>query len=252
MNEERFTGKADIYKKFRPSYPKELFDYLYSQIGFNQNSAVADIGSGTGIFSRLLLERGSRVYCVEPNGDMRRIAEKDLSGFENFISVNSAADNIGLKEKSVDFVTVAQAFHWFDRLLFKEECKRILKPGGKVALVWNIRDDECETVKKDYDIREKYCVDRKGLGEKGGPRKNGPNDFFLDGNFEYKIFRNDLQFDRESFIGRNLSASYAPKEETDPEKYHGLIRELNGLFDEHNINGILNFPHFTKSYVGAV
>ena len=126
MNEERFTGKADVYKKFRPSYPKELIDYLYSQVGFSQDSVIADIGSGTGIFSRLLLECGSQVYCVEPNDDMRQTAEKDLAGFRNFISVNAAAENTGLQEKSVHFVTAAQAFHWFDRQAYKLECQRIL------------------------------------------------------------------------------------------------------------------------------
>jgi len=86
-NEERFSNKADIYKKYRPSYPKELIDYLYSQVGFRQDSIIADIGSGTGILSCLLLERGSLVYCVEPNADMRKVAEKDLSGFKNFTSI---------------------------------------------------------------------------------------------------------------------------------------------------------------------
>lgn len=253
MNEERvterFTGKADIYKKFRPSYPKELIDYLYSRIGFTQYSAIADIGSGTGIFSRLLLERGSTVYCVEPNGDMRRICEQDLAGFKEFISVNAPAENTGLAESCVDFVTAAQAFHWFDRQAFKAECRRILKNGGKVVLVWNERDYDSAIVKKDYDIREKYAVgDKKGLG----PGRIDCNDFFADSVYEYKTFRNDLIFDRESYIGRNVSASYSPAEEKDPKRYHGFMSELNGLFDEYNINGVLHFPHFTQSYIGEV
>ena len=158
-NEDRFTSKADIYKKYRPTYPTELIDYLYAQAGFSKESIVADIGSGTGIFSRLLLERGNRVYCVEPNGDMRQTAEKDLSSFENFYTVGAPAENTGLLERSVDFVTAAQAFHWFDRQRFKSECRRILKDCGKVLLVWNIRDYECEVIKKDYAIREKYRID---------------------------------------------------------------------------------------------
>jgi len=251
MNEERFTGKADIYKKFRPTYPKELIDYLYSQVGFTNTSAVADIGSGTGIFSRLLLERGSKVYCVEPNEDMRNIAEKDLSGFENFISVNGNDKSTGLPDKSVDFVTTAQAFHWFDRELFKLECQRILKPGGKVVIVYNGPDD-CEFIRKRDSISEKYAV-----GDKKGYHQHGDSvgkyaDFFADGICEDKTFRNDLQFDKESFIGRDLSRSYTPKEESEPEKYQGLVKELSELFDEYNINGVLNFPHYTVSYVGGV
>ena len=251
MNEDRFTGKADIYKKFRPSYPKEFIDYLYSQVGFNQDSAIADIGAGTGIFSRLLLERGSKVYCVEPNEDMRETCKKDLSGFENFVSVNGNASNTKLADKSVDFVTAAQAFHWFDRQEFKAECQRILKPGGKVVLIWNTRDYYSEIVKKDYIIRQKYAVDGKGL-EDGGKLSKDWSDFFSGGVCEYKTTRNDLILDREVYIGANLSRSYSPREETDPEKYHGLIRELGEVFDEYSLNGDLNFPHFTQSYIGGI
>ena len=251
MNEERFTGKADIYKKYRPTYPKELLDYLYTQVGFNQDSVIADIGSGTGIFSRLLLERGSKVYCVEPNEDMRQTAEQDLSGFENFISVNGNDKNTGLADNNIDFITAAQAFHWFDRQEFKLECQRILKPGGKFMLVYNDRDDSSELIKKNYEITLKYAIDTKGHRQ-GGELPEKYADFFVDGICEHKIFRNDLKFDRESFIGRNLSSSHTPKEKTDPEKYHGLVRELGELFDEYSINGILNFPHFTQCYVGKV
>ncbi|MCL2518592.1 MAG: class I SAM-dependent methyltransferase [Oscillospiraceae bacterium] len=251
-NEERFTNKADLYKKFRPNYPKELINYLYSQVGFNQESIIADIGSGTGIFSRLLLERGSFVYCVEPNEDMRRTAEKDLSSFDNFVSVNAPAENTGLQNKSVDFVTAAQAAHWFDRQTFKSECRRILKPGGKVAFVWNIRDFDSEIVKKEYDVREKYFVDRKGLGDKKGPTKNYMQDFFSDKIREEKNFKNDLQYDKEGFIGMNLSSSFAPKEKQHPEKYHGFVCELSELFDEYSINGILNYPHYTQIEFGRV
>lgn len=81
-NKERFTNRVDKYVKYRPSYPKEAIDYLYTVVGFQQQSEVADIGAGTGIFSRLLLERGSRVTAVEPNQAMREAAELALGGAE--------------------------------------------------------------------------------------------------------------------------------------------------------------------------
>jgi SAM-dependent methyltransferase len=201
----------------------------------------------------MLLDRGSRVYCVEPNDDMRRIAEADLAGFLKFTSINAPAENTGLQAVSADFITAAQAFHWFDRQAFKTECRRILKPGGKVVLVWNKRDNGHDLVKKDYAIREKYCVDMKGLGDGGGsPPREYFTGFFAGGNYDEKLFRNDLMLDREGFIGRNLSASYAPREETDPEKYHGLVKELGLLFDKNSVNGILHYPHFTECYIGGV
>jgi Methylase involved in ubiquinone/menaquinone biosynthesis len=94
---------------------------------------------------------------------MRQAAEKDLSVFKNFVSVNAPAENTGLQDKSVDFITVVQAIHWFDRQMFKSECQRILKPAGKVVLVWNERDYENEIIKKDYIIRAKYAIETNGL-----------------------------------------------------------------------------------------
>lgn len=252
-NEERFTGKADIYKKYRSSYPKELIDYLYSKSGVCKDSVIADIGSGTGIFSRLFLERGSHVYCVEPNDDMRRIAENDLggvAGFMNFTSIKATAENTGLQNGSVDFVTAAQAFHWFDMVAFKSECIRILKNGGKVILVWNTRDYESELIKRDYSIRKEYCIDTKGLGITDIPEDS--NDFYSDNICEERIFKNNLSLSREAYVGMNLSRSYSPREDKNPDEYHGLVKELNRIFDDYNVNGIIHFPQFTKCYIGNI
>ena len=252
MNEERFTGKADIYDKYRPTYPQELIDYLYYEVGFSGIKTVADIGMGTGIFTRLLLERDISVCGVEPNADMLRVAKENLKEFRNIFYFKNKAEKTGISEQTMDFVTAAQAFHWFDRQAFKLECQRILKPGGKVVIIWNNRDDSNEFVIKDYDIRKKYAVgDKKGLSTLGSPPLD-LSDFFADGLYDYKTFRNDLILNREDYTGMNLTRSYSPKEEQEPEEYHGFVKEMNELFDEYNIDGILNYPHFTESYVGGV
>ena len=144
MNETKFDGMGKIYDKFRPTYPQTFIKYLRSDVGVCKKSTVADIGSGTGILTRQLLEICKNVIAVEPNSDMRVVAEKNLNNFVNFTSVNGTAENTTLGSKSVDFITVAQAFHWFDRMKFKAECNRILIPKGKVILVWNRRDDNAE------------------------------------------------------------------------------------------------------------
>jgi len=136
-NTEKFTGKAALYNKARLSYAKEFVDYLYGKIGFNSDCTVADIGSGTGIFTKHLLEKGSRVLAVEPNDDMRRYTKINLSHYTNLHTIKGTAENTTLEDESVDFITVAQAFHWFDMLNFRKECSRILKPKGKVILIWN-------------------------------------------------------------------------------------------------------------------
>ena len=98
---------------------------------------------------------------------MRQVAERDLSEYENFTSVYAPAENTGLRDKRVDFVTAAQAFHWFDTQLFRSECRRILRSGGKAVIVWNTMDNESEVVKRENSFRENYCIDKKGLQDGG-------------------------------------------------------------------------------------
>jgi len=125
-----------------------------------------------------------------------------------------------------------------------------LKPGGKFAIVYNGPED-CEFIRKRDGIVEKYAVDKKGFQQRG-ENSLEYDDFFADGIFETKTFRNDLQYNFDGFIGRELSRSCTPKEDKDPEKYYGLVKELSELFNEYSIDEILDFPHITRSYVGGV
>ena len=147
MNENIFNGVGETYAKYRPSYPQTLLKYLCAEIGINKFSTIADIGSGTGIFTQQLLNKCSKIYAIEPNDDMREVAEKKLGNELGFISINGTAENTTLENESIDYITAAQSFHWFDRLSFKQECKRILKPKGKVILIWNSRDETSELVR---------------------------------------------------------------------------------------------------------
>lgn len=151
---ENFTDRLDIYAQYRPSYPNEYIDYLLSANQLKGNPIVADIGSGTGtgIFSRQLLESGLHVIGVEPNNDMRKMAEQSSKLYSRFQSIKATAENTTLKENSVDLVTVAQAFHWFDKEAFKIECQRILKQKANVALVWNSRDLTSPLIKENAEI----------------------------------------------------------------------------------------------------
>lgn len=251
MNEEKFTGKADVYAKYRPSYPDSLIDYLYSEIGFNENSLIADIGAGTGILTELLLKKKSFVYGVEPNDDMRCVAECSITKYKNYTSVKATAENTTLKSSSVDFITTAQAFHWFDRELFKHECNRILKPGGKVILIWNNRDGQSPQVIENDKVNREYCPHFTGFsGGMSGDSSDDYNDFFKDGIYKNKVFDNSLIFNEDYFIGRNLSASYAPK--VTDKNYIPYITELKRLFVKYSDNGLISIPNYTHSYIGLV
>ena len=252
-NEQRFSGLGEFYAQNRPSYPQTFMDYLFSSVGMKEGSVIADIGSGTGILTQQLLDMGcGEVFAVEPNADMRNVAENNLKGYlPKFKSIAASAENTGLSSHSVDYVTVAQAFHWFDRELFKKECKRILKANGKVVLVWNFRDDSTEVILKYDMIHRQHCPtyveNASGLKAKGYEQNLA--DFFT-GEFEMKEFRNDLTFDKQSFIGRSRSSSYALKE-TD-KGYEEYIAALIKLFDEYSQKGLLILPNRARSFAGIV
>lgn len=124
----KFDGKAEAYSSGRPSYAEKLIEWLYAEQGLSGQSRIADIGSGTGIFTAQLLQKGGTVFAVEPNADMRRKAESALSPFENFRSVNGTAEHTTLAPRSVDFITVAVIFCTFMHVIIK---KRRGKAVGK-------------------------------------------------------------------------------------------------------------------------
>ena len=244
---KKFDGYAKDYTAGRPSYAPQLIDCMYSSYGVSETSIIADIGSGTGKFARHLIDRGSEVYCVEPNDDMRHVAENELGVFKNFHSVNGGAENTTLENKSADFITTAQAFHWFDVSKFRKECSRIIRKNGKVFLIWNVRDMEAEINRELFRIYTMYCPNFKGFS--GGIKKDDQRikDFFQAG-YEYVSFDNPLYLDRERFIARSLSGSYSLKE--GDIKYVEYIEAILDVFNGYSENGIVTIPNKSEAYIG--
>lgn len=251
MNEHKFDGKGEIYKKYRPDYSDEFIEWLYSDGGFSADSVVADVGSGTGIFTRRLLEKGSRVFAVEPNDDMRKKAENALEKYSGFVSVCGTGESTSLGENSVDFVTAAQAFHWFDREKFRLECRRILRPAGKVLLLWNTKDSSSDIVRENAEINSRFCPSFSGFsgGMDFSDRGKEFSDFFS-GEYISKFFKNDFALNKEGFVGRCLSSSYSLKEGDDG--FSEYVSELEKLFDKYSRDGIVFIPNFTCCYMGSV
>jgi SAM-dependent methyltransferase len=133
----RFSDRVENYVKYRPSYPKEIIPFLEKYYGLKRDSRIADIGSGTGIFSELFLRSGFPVIGIEPNENMRKAAEIKLAGFSGFTSRNHKAEQTGLKTHSLDLITVAQAFHWMEPAQTKKEFFRILKPEEAIDLFFH-------------------------------------------------------------------------------------------------------------------
>lgn len=251
-NTTKFTGKADLYAKYRPSYPDALIAYLISANCLTGDSVVADIGAGTGKFSERLLAHGLHVNAVEPNTDMRSAAEAHLNGRPGYRSVNGTDSHTGLPDHSVDLVTVAQAFHWFDPIAFKAECRRILKSDGRAALIWNTSPTDHALASDMRELFAKFDPDSLGATLNGTERtsKSDLANFFENTDHEALSFQNDRVLTRDAFIGFNLSKSYSPSK-TDP-SYATFIKALTDLFQKHSQNETLTLPQITRCYLGQV
>ncbi len=148
---QRFSSRVGNYVRYRPAYPSAVLDLLKNECGLTPASVIADIASGTGIFTRMLLENGNRVFGVEPNADMRKAGEEFLRAYPQFTSVAGTAEATTLADHSVDLITAAQAAHWFDREKARREFIRICRPGGWTVLLWNERRTGSTPFLRDYE-----------------------------------------------------------------------------------------------------
>jgi SAM-dependent methyltransferase len=227
----RFSDRVDDYARARPSYPRELLALLRAECGLGERSVVADLGSGTGIFTRLLLESGALVHAVEPNDEMRGVAERDLGASSRFRSVRGRAEATTLPPASIDLATAAQAFHWFDRAATKRELARILRPGGIVALVWNDRDTQSTAFLRELEaLLVAHCPKYPELQGKADAVASF-DALFGPGRWSRRSLPSDQLLDREGLVARVMSASYAPKPGTPGEE--AIAADLHALFDRH-------------------
>lgn len=243
----RFSSRVENYVRYRPGYPAEALQALKSECGLTGVQIVADIASGTGLWTRMFLENGNYVFGVEPNPDMRRAGERLLAEFSRFSSIAGTAEATTLQGQSVDFVTAAQAAHWFDREAARREFMRILRPGGWLALVWNERVTDSSPFLRDYEnMLLSYGTDYEEVRHER--TTSAVNQFFDPAPFQSRVFFLRQEFDYEGLEGRLLSSSYAPGPE---HSRHGpMLRELRRIFDAHAVQGRVAFDYTTRLYFG--
>jgi SAM-dependent methyltransferase len=246
---KRFSDKVTDYAKYRPSYPINLITKLQEENILVKSSIIVDVGSGTGIFSKLLLEAGYQVIGVEPNKEMREYAEKQLSVFPNFRSVAAKAEKTKLSDNSVDVITAAQAFHWFKQEETRKEFARILKPKGYIALIWNVRDLD-DPFQKDYDkLLLDYCPEYKFVHHRNISDIDIRSFFGTEAIKKFECENNQI-FDFEGARGRLESSSYAPS--ADHENYLPMIKELQRIFDLHQTDNKIKFAYKTEMIYGKL
>jgi SAM-dependent methyltransferase len=244
---ERFTSRVETYAKYRPGYPAEILELLRRECDLTPDSIVADIGSGTGKLTELLLANGCVVFGVEPNGPMRAFAENLFKDQPNFRSVDGSAESTTLPDTSVDLITAGQAFHWFEPPKTRDEWVRILKPGGWAALIWNERELKATPFLNDYEnLLLEFGTDYKEVRHENA--EPGIEKFFAPDEFALRSFPNTQIFDFEGLRGRVRSSSYTP--EPDHPKFEPMMRLLKTLFDKHEENGYVHFDYETRVFYG--
>ncbi|MDR2711261.1 MAG: class I SAM-dependent methyltransferase [Burkholderiales bacterium] len=247
---QRFSNRVADYVRYRPNYPAELVTFLHETCGVPARAKIADIGAGTGISTKLLLDAGHPVVAVEPNDAMRQAADQWLSGYPNYSSIAAPAEQTTLPDASVDLVTAAQAFHWFDREGARREFARILRPGGLVALFWNIRLLDGSDFLRGYEtLLRIYGVDYSAVAERYSDDAD-MQDWFGSGLRHVGHFHYAQKLDFDGLRGRLLSSSYVPQ--VGHPNHEATIQALRTLFDATAQDGVVDFEYDTRIYVGSL
>lgn len=246
----RFSDRVSNYVKYRPGYPAEVLDHLQQQCHLNTHSIIADIGSGTGIFTKLLLDRGYTVNAIEPNEPMRFEAETQLDNFPLFHSIDGTAEKTNLPDNDADLIVCAQAFHWFNNAETKAEFKRVLKPEGQVALIWNNRDITADDFAIAYDeLLKNQSGDYERVNHQNLTKEDFAR-FYRDGEYQFTTFPNVQVFNLEQLTGRAFSSSYLPAQDSEAGKALSLL--LHDLFNEHQKDVTVSFRYNTEVYLGKL
>lgn len=246
----RFSNRAADYARYRPGYPREVLDVLRTWCSLKPEHTIADIGSGTGLLSKLFLENGNRVFGVEPNAEMRAAGEEFLGSYDRFTSVAGSAEATTLPEESVDFVAAAQAFHWFDAVPTRREFRRILKPKGRVIILWNERLAEETPFLRDYEVLlRRFGTDYRRVNE-SYPRAEQMLAFFGANEFTSHVLPNAQEFDFDGLCGRLRSSSYAPA--PDHPQFRPMTEELKRVFAAYQANGVVRMEYRTRIYTGSL
>jgi SAM-dependent methyltransferase len=246
-SKERFSSRVEAYARYRPGYPAEMYALFRDVMGLTPASVVADVGSGTGLSAEPLLKDGVTVHCVEPNADMRAAAEAVLARYPGFRSVDGSGERTNLPDRSVDLDFCAQAYHWFDFARAAAEFRRIGKPAGHVAIVWNRRKTKSSPFLAAYeDLLVRYGTDYTKVSHEAAPLSVAEFSTLFGVPFTLTRFENQQLFDLEGLRGRVASSSYTPAA---GEKGHAeLFAGIDALFAQYARGGRVAFEYDTEVF----
>jgi SAM-dependent methyltransferase len=247
---QRFSNRVETYIRSRPGYPEALLRTLERECGAAPSWPVADIGSGTGILSEMLLKNGYAVWGIEPNAEMRDASAKLLAEYPRFRAVDGSAEATGLGPASVRLITAAQAFHWFDQAKARQEFLRITHPGAVLAIIFNTR----KVGENPFGQAYEELVKKYGSGAGYGDLRHenlGPADFeafFGSGGCAHVAMSNEQHFDLEGLKGRMASMSWVPLP-GDP-RFDPMMRDVEALFARFQTGGRVVFEYVAEMHYG--
>ncbi len=242
------SERIENYLKYQPGYPKKLLNFLYEDVGLSRESVIADICSGAGVLTRLLLERGSRVVAIESDDQMREIAERLLGDeFLRFVSLKGTAENTTLFNEAVNFIVCTQSLRQFRIDKCRKEFLRIMKPSGTIVFLYNRLNQEDDFIKEYRRLIEQYQIchetsDYRELSE------DEIADFFNSTSYNHVSFTNRQNLDYEGVRARFLSEGNSPKQWDNG--YEEMLDEFHNIFEQYNQNRKVLINYTTEVYIG--
>ncbi len=240
---EGFAKEATAYSRGRPEYPQALQTWLKEVLGLAPGQRVADVGAGTGKFCKLLTATGAEVVAVEPVDEMRAEAAK-LAGVQ---VLAGTAQSIPLPGESLDSIVCAQAFHWFAGAEALDEFARVLKPGGKLGLVWNVRDESVDWVLRITELITPYEGDAPRF-YKGDWKKPFPHPRFgplRETTFVHEHVGSPQQVVIDRFMSVSFIASLPQREN---ERVRGELENLVATHPALQGREVVSFPYRTVAF----
>lgn len=245
---ERFSGRVDAYRRFRSPYPREIIPLLAERCQLTRESVVADIGAGTGMLAEPFLENGNRVFAVEPNPDMRAACEELLERYPELVCVDGTAEETRLADRSVGFVTVGRALHWFDEERCRVEFARILRDDGWVVLANQGPYARSEPVVREFrGLLKEHGLEYARMRERYDVEKAARR-FFGASGFQEAEFPGEEAMSYDELEGFMLSLSVTPQ--PDHAGFSAMQKALREYFARHESGGKLRMPMTCKVHFG--
>ena len=236
-----FDGKVEAYSIGRPTYPKEILKIIANLVN-GEESRIADIGAGTGLLTKMLSELNCHVIAIEPDENMLQECRQYCFNLKNIDFLHTTAEYTTLNHNSIDLITIAQAFHWFDKTRCKQEFQRILKDNGHVLLLWNEILEDSEMAQEYSKTLHQYKVKTTNAIASFNPDEEKRKFFGQD--YMKLYYDHWHSVTEEGFIGGAVSLSYTPSQKS--HTYMEFVQALHNLFSKYQKDGKILFHYKTE------